>query len=107
MRGLGVRVFSAGSPWIPGSVSFPAAHAIECNRFAATSGWFRFWSEIELDRFPSIAALRLQAEAGGRLVTAVDHAILTTRIARHTIDNAVLIPFYFFEQFRIARVMRV
>src|SRR2546423_843384 len=96
----GLRAFA-------GDMSVSAAHAIECNRFAATSGWFRFWSEIELDRFPSITALRLQAKAGGRLVTAMHHAVLASAVARNTIDNAVFFPLHSLQQFGVTRVMRV
>src|SRR5205823_2941631 len=91
----------------PGEMSVPNRDAIEGNGLAAASSRFRFWSEIKFNRLPGIAPLRLQPEARGRLVAAVDHAILATRIARDTIDDSVFFPLHFFEQLGIARVMRV
>src|SRR5260370_428122 len=100
LRGVDFRVLA-------GLVAVSTAHAVESERFAAASGRFRFWSEIKLDRLPSVAALRLQTEARRRFISAVHHAILATRIARHTIDYAVLLPLHLLQQFGVARIVRV
>src|SRR5437870_7243157 len=41
-------------------VPIAAAHAVKHNRFAAPAGRLRFRPEIELNRLPSIAVLRLR-----------------------------------------------
>src|SRR5438132_272539 len=85
LRGFGFGVLA-------GFVAVSATHAVERDRFTATSGRFRFRSEIKLDCFPSVAALRLQTETGRRFVAAMHHAIFTTRIARYAVNHAVLLP---------------
>src|SRR5437764_4020289 len=81
--------------------------AVKHDRFAASPRGIRLPAEIELDGFPSVTTLRLQAQTCCRLVTAVHHAILTTAVPRDTINNAVSVPLGFFEQLRIARIMRI
>src|SRR5207244_6337848 len=100
LRGLGFGVLTS-------FVTVSATHTIESDSFTATSRRFRFRSEIKLDRLPSIAALRLQTEAGRRFIPAVHHAILATRVARHAVNHAVFLPLHFLQQFGLARIVRV
>src|SRR4030095_15113116 len=88
-------------------MSVPGTHAVICENFAATAGRFRFRPKIELDRFPSVAALRLQTQSCSWLITAMHHAVFTTTVARHAIDDAVSVPLCLFEQFRVSRIVRV
>src|SRR5256885_11818651 len=81
-----------------GEMSVPDRDAVKSNSFATAPGRFRFRAEIEFNIFPSIAALRLEAERRRRFVAAMHHAIFATRIARDAIDHPVLFPFNFFEQ---------
>src|SRR5207253_6222629 len=63
--------------------------------------------EIELDVFPGVAALRLEPESGGRLVTAMDHAIFAATVACDAVDHAVSLPLRFLQQLGVARVVAV
>src|SRR3954462_4820912 len=81
--------------------------AIEGNGFAAAPGRLWLGAEVEFDRFPAVARLRLQTETRSRFVAAMHHAIFATRVARDAIDHAIFFPLRFLKQFRIARVMRV
>src|SRR5437899_791053 len=65
----------------------------------------RSWTKIEFQRFPSIASLSMQAEAGRWLITAVRHAILTPGIARDPIHQAIFFPRHGGEHFAIGFVM--
>src|SRR5581483_509120 len=80
-------------------------HAVKDHGFTATAGCAWPCSEIKLDRLPGIAALRLQTETGSRLVAAVGHAILATRIPGHPVDHTVLAPVDILEQFGVAVIM--
>src|SRR4030095_4357948 len=88
-------------------MSVPGTHAVICENFAATAGRFRFPPKIELDRFPSVAALRLQTQSCSWLVTAMHHAVFTATVARHAIHDAVPVPLGFFEKCGVGRVVRV
>src|SRR5207244_11630916 len=101
-RGLGF-----GFGILTGFVTVSASYTLESDSFTATSRRFWFRSEIKLDRLPSIAALRLQTEAGRRFIPAVHHAILATRVARHAVNHAVFLPLHFLQQFGLARIVRV
>src|SRR3954451_16259020 len=70
--------------------------------FAAAPG--RLWSrtEIESNRLPGIPRLGLQAKTGGRVITAVGHAVFATRIASDSIHHPVFIPIYILEQLGVA-----
>src|SRR5438477_9476054 len=80
-------------------------NAVIYQHFVATPGWFGPSTEIEFDRFPSIARLSLQAEAGSRLVTAMRHAILASRIAGNPIDDSILLPIDIGQQFGVGTEM--
>src|SRR5947208_12785414 len=84
-----------------------AADAVEHDDFAAVAFCLRSRSEIELDVFPGIAALRLQAQGSGRLVSTMDHAIFAAAVPRDAVHDPIFLPLHFLEQFRVARVMRV
>src|SRR6266567_1493804 len=103
----GARCGAVRLSGFPRDMSVAAAYTVKHNRFAAPAGRLRFRPEIELNRLPSIAVLRLKAEAGCWLVTAMHHAILATAIARDAVYHAVPVPLGFLEQFRVARVMPV
>src|SRR5450432_4864161 len=75
--------------------------------FIAFASWFRFWAEIEAHCFPCVAALRVKAQTGSRLVAAMDHAVLAAAVLRDAVDDAILFPLHFLEQLRVARIMRV
>src|SRR4029077_15321760 len=81
----------------PSQVTVTRAHAIEGENFAATARGFRFRAEIELDRFPSVSSLCLQAQRSSRLVTAMHHAIFAAAIARDTVHDAKSVPFGLFQ----------
>ena len=87
LRGLGCN-FCA----FAGQVAVAGGHAVEGEHFAAAAGRFRFRAEIKLDRFPGVAALRLQPQTRRRLVTAMHHAVFATRIARDAVHDAVFVP---------------
>src|SRR4030095_3615433 len=91
----------------PRQVPVTGAHAIEGEHFAATARGFRFRAEIELDRFPRVSSLRLQSQSRCRLVTAMHHAIFASAIASDPVYDSITLPFKFFEQLRIARVVPV
>src|SRR5439155_12729017 len=61
----------------------------------------------ELDCFPSIAALSLQAERCSGLVAAMHHAIFAPAVARDPIDDSVSVPIRLFQQLRITCEMAV
>src|SRR5439155_11584075 len=103
----GVRCSAVLLSGFPREMPVAAADAVKHNCFAASAGGLWLPPEIKLNRLPSIATLRLQAKAGGRLVTAVHHAILATAVACDALHDAVSVPFRFLEQFRVARVMPV
>src|SRR6476659_6257119 len=83
------------------------ADTVVGEHFIAASSRLRLRTEIELDRFPSIAALSLQAERCSGLVAAMHHAIFAPAVARDPIDDSVAIPVCLFQQLRVARVMAV
>src|SRR2546428_12491276 len=103
----GARCSAVRLSRLPRDMSVAAAYTVKHNRFAAPAGRLRFRPEIELDRLPSIARLRLKAKAGSWLVAAVHHAILATAVTRDAVHHPVSVPLRFLEQFRVARVMPV
>ena len=84
------------------NVTVAGTHAIECDRFAAASGCLWPRAEIKFHSLPSVARLSVQTETGRRLVAAVGHAILATRISRHAVHDAVFVPIDAREQLGIA-----
>src|SRR4029077_15719945 len=90
-----------------GEMSVPRTHAIKRSDLVSPAVWFRFRSEIESDIFPRISTLCLEAQAGRRFVTAMDHAVLTARIPGHAVNASILFPFHFLQQFDVARVVDV
>src|SRR3954464_5636731 len=100
LRSLG-RDFRA----FPGQMPVARSHAVIDSDFAPATG--RFWSsaEVELHRLPRIARFRLEAETGGRLVTAMCHAVLAARIFGHAINHAVLAPVHLGEELGVAAEM--
>src|SRR5258705_7865218 len=83
------------------------ADTVVGEHFIAASSRLRLRTEIELDRFPSVAALSLQAQRCSGLVAAMHHAILAPAIACDTIDDSVSIPVGLFQQLRVGREMAV
>src|SRR5688500_3151348 len=92
---------------LPGQMTIAGSNAVEGCDLIAEAGWFGLGAEIEPDVFPSIPALGVEAETGGRFVPAMDHAILAAAVFGDAIEDAVLVPFHFFEQLRVTGVMRV
>src|SRR5881397_3555261 len=93
----GVRCSAVRLSGLPRNMPVAAAHAVKHNRLAAPPGRLRFRPKIEPNRLPSIAALRLEPEAGSWLVAAVHHAILATAVACDAIHNAISVPLRFRE----------
>src|SRR5207249_1716695 len=65
------------------------------------------YAEVVPDKFPSVAGLFVDAERGRRLVAAMHHAVLTTRIASDAVDYAVFVPIHFRQHLLIAGVVAV
>src|ERR1043166_4389852 len=84
-----------------------AAPTVEAGALVAVASRFWLGSEIELDVFPSVAAARLQPEAGSRLITAMHHAIFAATIACDAIHHAVALPLGFLEQLGVAGVVAI
>src|SRR5438045_8983298 len=101
----GVRCSAVRLSGLPGDMPVAAAHTVKHNRLAAPARRLRFCPEIEPNRLPSIAALRLEPEAGSGLVTAVHHAILATAVACDAVHDAVFVPLGFLLHLRVARVV--
>src|SRR6476620_1747082 len=80
-------------------------HAVIRGDLVAASAALRPWPEIKSYRFPSVSAFCLQAEAGGRFIAAVGHAILAARIARHATDDAVFVPLHFLQHLGVGLEM--
>src|SRR5260370_17373379 len=83
------------------------ADTVVGEHFIAASSRLRLRTEIELDRFPSVAALTLQAQRCSGLVAAMHHAIFAPAIACDTIDDSVSVPVGLFQQLRVGREMAV
>src|SRR3954447_19858221 len=90
-----------------GDMTVSRADAVVGEHFTAASNSLRLRTEIKLDRFPSVAALSLQAKRCGRLVTTMHHAIFAPGIACDSIDDSVSIPVGLIEQLRVSREMTV
>src|SRR4051812_3861237 len=90
-----------------GEVTFADGKAIEGANGAALIK--RLWprAKVIADVLPGIPALVIGPERSAGIIAAVDHAVLTARVARDAIDNAVLIPGYFLQHFLITGVMAV
>src|ERR1700745_2850711 len=80
-------------------------HAIVGNDFVAAPTALRPWPKIKPQRFPSVSAFCLEAEAGGWFITAVGHAIFAARIASHAIDHAVFVPIHFLQHLGVGFIM--
>src|SRR6476659_9304527 len=83
------------------------ADTVVGEHFIAASSRLRLRTEIELDRFPSIAALSLQAERRSGLVAAMHHAIFAPAVAGDPIDDSVSVPVRLFEQLRVGGGMAI
>src|SRR5438309_11345937 len=70
--------------------------------FTSASSRLRLRTEVELDCFPSVAALSLQAQRCSGLVAAMHHAIFAPSVARDPIDDSVPIPVCLFQQLCVA-----
>src|SRR5437667_8709333 len=88
-------------------MAFSRADSVICEQFIAASSRFRLRTEVEPDRFPSVAALSLQAQRCSGLVAAMHHAIFAPAVARDPIDDSVPTPVGLFQQLRVAREMAV
>src|SRR5262249_4233256 len=83
------------------------ADTVVGEHFTAASSRLRLRTEIELDCFPSVAALSLQAQRCSGLVAAMHHAIFAPAVARDSIDDSVAVPVGLFQQLRVTRKMAV
>src|SRR5260370_13723550 len=83
------------------------ADTVVGEHFTATSSRLRLHAEIELDRFPSVAALTLKPKRCSRLVATRQHAIFAPCSACDTIDDSVSVPVRLFQQLRITCEMAV
>src|SRR5258708_544600 len=103
---------SAGKPMIDGrlcfsQMSFSDGKSVECIHLAALMVRLRPGPEVVFDILPVIAALVIRAERTARIVPAMNHAILATRITSNTIDDAIFIPIYFRKHLLIAGIMAI
>src|SRR5438874_7422412 len=92
---------------LAGDMTVSRTYTIKSEHLTATASRFGLRTEVEFDRFPSVAALRLQSQRRRRFVAAMHHAILTAAIACNAIHHAVSVPLGLLEQLCIARVMPV
>src|SRR5438874_11463465 len=83
------------------------ADTVVGEHFTAASSSLRLRTEIELDCFPSVAALSLQAQCCSGLVAAMHHTIFAPPVARDAVDDSVTVPVRLFQQLGVARVMAV
>src|SRR5258708_25951190 len=87
---------------LPSEGAISRADTVVGEHFTAASSRLRLRTKIELDRFPSVAALSLQAQRCSGLVAAMHHAIFAPTVARDPIDDSVPIPVGLFQQLRVA-----
>src|SRR5215467_5021852 len=92
---------------LAGEMTISRADTVIGEHFIAASSRFRLRTEVEPDRFPSVAALSLQAQRRSRLIAAMHHAIFASAVARDPINNSVAIPVSLFQEFRVAREMAI
>src|SRR5882724_10370729 len=89
---IGLRSFGRDFRALSSQMPVARSHAvIDCD-FISASGRFRPCAEIELHRFPRVAALRVQTKTRSRLVPAMRHTVFAARISRDAIHDAVLVP---------------
>src|SRR5437762_8384457 len=81
------------------------ANTVVSRNLATFSSRSRPRTEVEFHCLPSVAAFRLEAEAGGRFIAAMSHAIFAARIFRYAINHAILVPIDIREQLGIGVVM--
>src|SRR5258707_903350 len=89
--------FGAGKPMVDGSlcfsqVAFADRESVKSVHLTALIIGFRPSSKVVFDILPVIAALIIGAERAAGVISAMNHAILATRIAGDAVDYAVLIP---------------
>ena len=68
---------------------------------------FRTSPEVIFEILPIVATVGAGAERGAGIVAAVDHAILTARVAGHAINDAVFCPIHLCEHFLVMPVVAV
>src|SRR5438094_8821370 len=76
----GVRCSAVLLSGFPREMPDAAADAVRHNCFAASAGGLWFPPEVKLNLFASIASLRLQVKAGGRLVSGTPLSFLITDV---------------------------
>ena len=104
-RGLGTgKLFVDGCLGF-GQVAFADGHAVEGVDLVAFRIRSRLGTEIILHVDPCIA--RLVAERATRIVTAMDHAVLATRIARYTVHHTVFLPIHRAEHLLVAGIVAI
>src|SRR5437764_11963956 len=87
---------------LAGEMTISRTDTVVGEHFTAASSRPRLSAEIELDSFPSVAALSLQTQRCSGLIAAMHHAIFAPAVARDPIDDSVAIPVGPFQQLRVA-----
>src|SRR5438874_1930004 len=82
---------------LAGEMTISRADTVVGEHFTAASSRPRLSAEIELDSFPSVAALSLQAQRCSGLIAAMHHAIFTPPITRDSINDSIAIPVRLFQ----------
>src|SRR5712691_6368344 len=77
---------------LAGEMPVAGSDAVINGNLVALAGWFWSRAKIKLHRFPSVAAVRLEAKAGRWFVATMRHAIFAARIFRDAFDDAILVP---------------
>src|SRR4051812_12733139 len=88
-----------------GEMTVTRGNAVVGPNFVAQARRFRPRSKVELNRLPHVAGLRLKSQTGSRLISAMRHAILASRITRHAFDYSVFVPINIVEELGIGREM--
>src|SRR5215475_5912760 len=83
---------------LAGEVTISRADTVVGEHFTAAPSRFRLRTEIELDRFPRVASLSLQAKRCSGLIAAMHHAIFAAAVAGDAINDPVAIPVSLFQQ---------
>src|SRR2546428_7628242 len=90
---------------LAGEMPVTGSDAVINGNLVALAGWFWSRAKIKFHRFPSVAALRLESEAGRWLVAAMGHAIFAARIFGHAFDDAILVPVHALQHLGIGIVV--
>src|SRR5258706_7496239 len=99
-------------PWINrcsrfGEVAFAHRYAVKCIHLATCVIRFGLGAEIIFDVLPIVPALIIRSQCRARIVAAMHHAMLASRIPRHPIDYAIFVPFDLLEHFLVTAVMAI